>query len=350
MIHTPIPFVDLRGKTPVDLLRAYPDRARDLVRASRRSWGIWSEIASIPALPVADRLSLAWLRRHNNPYLHDIETCGELISVPGGVALNLCFEWGCTSGAWQSGETVTLLRILDWPFPDLGKYAVVALFQGRAGSFYSVTWPGMVGVFNVMAPGRFAAAINQAPMRRYGRGYAGDWLTNRLRMRRSGGLPPAHLLRQVSERAKDYPEAKEMLLKMPLAIPAIFTLAGTKPGEGCVIERLEDMAEVMELGFRPQVVTANHFNGHLDKVGYGWRPREIDSAGRYHYASGIPAHELSQEHFKWLKAPVINADTRLAILADAALPRLMVQGYEGVIPATAVFNLPAPAKEQQQAV
>ena len=34
----------------------------------------------------------------------------------------------------------------------------------RGGDFFSVTWPGYVGALTAMAPGRFAASINQAPM------------------------------------------------------------------------------------------------------------------------------------------------------------------------------------------
>ena len=36
----------------------------------------------------------------------------------------------------------------------------------RSGDFYSVTWPGYVGALTAMAPQRFAACVNQAPMRR----------------------------------------------------------------------------------------------------------------------------------------------------------------------------------------
>jgi hypothetical protein len=39
MAHTVIPFVDLRGKNTIDLLRSYPDQARDMLLASRRIYG-----------------------------------------------------------------------------------------------------------------------------------------------------------------------------------------------------------------------------------------------------------------------------------------------------------------------
>ena len=36
--------------------------------------------------------------------------------------------------------------------------------QGPAGEFFNITWPGFVGALTAMAPWRFAAAINQAPL------------------------------------------------------------------------------------------------------------------------------------------------------------------------------------------
>lgn len=42
----------------------------------------------------------------------------------------------------------------------------VARQRGVAVDFRSVTWPGFDGLLTAVAPGRFAASINQAPMRR----------------------------------------------------------------------------------------------------------------------------------------------------------------------------------------
>ena len=51
-------------------------------------------------------------------------------------------------------------------FPGLGRYAEIARMHGPAGAFDTVTWPGFVGALTACAPGRFAACINQAPLRR----------------------------------------------------------------------------------------------------------------------------------------------------------------------------------------
>jgi hypothetical protein len=239
---------------------------------------------------------------------------------------------------------------MDWPVPELGRQLMVVRQSGKAGDFYNLTWPAMSGVFTAMAPGRFSAAINQAPMRMHGLSMAGDWFKNRKIVNNEPGLPPSHLLRQVFEQAKTYDDAKKMLTETRLALPAIFVLAGVGAGEGCVIERLETTAEVAELGARQQLVASNHFNSSLTTVGQGWRPREEDSEGRYKQASDILGHDMDPTHFDWLRAPIISRRTRLCAVADASRQRLLAQGYEGVTPVTDIYNLPMEIYEQKEAV
>lgn len=340
MLKNTIPFVDLRGKTPVDLLRAYPDKASALIRASRRAFGWPSLIASYFFLGISDRKSHRWLRKAKNPYLHEIENIHDMLPGRGIYTLNLCYEWGCTSGAYLTGDNVEILRVLDWPFPALGEHVVLALQDGKAGDFYNVTWPGQTGVFQGMAPGRFAACINQAPMRRHGLGFAGDWFVNRLKTKRARGLPPAHLLRMVFEQARSYDEAKEMLCKIPLAMPVIFVLTGLKWGEGCIIERLENDAEIMELSAAQIVSASNQFHSSFARRGKGWRPRAVDSDGRYRQSTQVTLQEISQADFGWLRPPMLNPLTRLVMKADAASGRLMVQGYAGQVSATNLYITP----------
>ncbi len=350
MLKQAVPFVDLRGKTPMDLLRMFPDKAEELVMAARRTYGLPSYLASAALMPLADRISRRWLERSHNPYLPEIDAMADMLSCRGVHALNVSFEWGCTSGIWKTGGTLSLLRVLDWPFPALGRHIVIAHQEGKAGDFYNITWPGVSGVFTAMAPARFAASINQAPMRRHKRGQLLDWLTNRRMASRQLALPAAHLLRQVFERAEHYQAAKAMLIETPLAVPATFVLGGLKAGEACVIERLETRAEVIEMSADYTLHATNHFTTSLAKEGKGWRPREIDSAGRYRHAASIGGHELAQTGFGWLHAPVINANTRLCVLADPTTRRLMVQGYEGSLPVTELFHIPPSSYEHQEAV
>lgn len=338
MLKTIIPLIDLRGKSPVDLLRAYPDSARKLVLAARRIYGVWSHAASFVLLPIADRHSHKWLERTQNPFLHEIESFDTILGLRGVYALNLSYEWGCTSGAYRGEEGITMMRVLDWPFPKLGKNVLVVLQSGKAGDFYNVTWAGISGVFNAVAPKRFCAALNLAPMRRHGRSLFGNWLKNRKIACKQTGLPPSHLLRQVFEIAENYAQAKEMLTKTPIAVPAIFTLTGLNDGEGCVIERLENSAEIRELGAGQQVATSNHFH---TKLAEGTIPRPFfNSEGRFKQANSMQGYEMAEDNLAWLRAPMLNPFTRLCIVADAASGRLIVQGFEGVSTATELFTLP----------
>jgi len=350
MIKNTIQFIDLRGKTLIDLLRAYPDKAMEIINASKGMRGLASRIASKIALPYADKKSHKWLKFSYNPHLYEIESFAEILEVPGVFSLNVCYEWACTSGVYRTDETVSLLRVMDWPLPSIGKHVCVALQSSKAGEFYNVTWPGLSGVFNAMAPGRFSAALNLAPMREHQVGKLGDWIINRAMVAKESGLPPSHLLRRVFEQATSYEAAKKMLMETPIAVPAIFTLSGVSQGEGCIIERLEKKAEVIELGAGQQLSTSNHFNTALAQEGKGWRPREIDSAGRHKQGCAIHGYDLEVNHFDWLRAPIINQNTRLAIIADAATRRLVIQGFEGMATITELFNLPDESLQRREAV
>jgi hypothetical protein len=349
MLKASIPFVDLRGRTPIDLLRNYPDKARELIKASKRVYGGLSQAASMVLLPFADKRSRAWLVRSQNPYLYEIESLSEILGAAGVYALNLSYEWGCTSGVFRNGPTVSMLRVLDWPFPQLGRHVMVVLQNGKAGDFFNLTWPAMSGVFTAMAPGRFAATINLAPMRKHSMGLVGDWLKNRALVDQQNALPPPHLLRQVFEQAEDYETAKKMLSETRLAVPAIFVLSGTKEGEGCVIERLENTSEILELNASQQLTTSNHFNSSLSMVGGGWRSREPDSEGRFKQSSSFHGHDLVN-NFEWLRSPIMNRDTRLCVVMDASTRRLVAQGFEGMLQVTDVFNLPDQSHEKLKAV
>ncbi|MGH6869876.1 MAG: hypothetical protein ACREHE_00080 [Rhizomicrobium sp.] len=330
-----IPFVDLRGRTPVDLLADYPGRARALVKAATGSFGLASRAASLAALPLGDRASRKWLAKNINPYAAEIDAIAELLGRSGAHVLNVCFEWGCTGGVWDAGGSARLRRVLDWPFPRLGELAVVAQQDGPAGDFFNITWPGANGAFHAMAPGRFAAAINQAPMRRHGAGYAGDWLKNRLDAGRATGWPAAHLLRHVLETAPDYRAAKAMLSEAPLAVPAIFILSGLNARQGCVIERTESDCAIREMA-DGRVAAANHFETRL--AGGRWQARPIDSHGR---AACARALDGGGEALAWFVSPIANPNSRLVIEADAARRSLSVMGVHGATPVTNVFHLPS---------
>jgi hypothetical protein len=177
--------------------------------------------------------------------------------------------FGSTALADDTPRGPRLRRTLDWPFPGLGRLVEIVHQRGPAGAFLNVTWPGFVGVLTAVAPGRFAAAINQAPLRRRTRGRALLWLDyifNALSaLLRSGRLPPEHLLRQVFETCGTFDEARRLLENTPIARPAIFTLVGVEQGQSLVIER-----ECMTArSYADATVVANAWRN----MTAAWRPR-----------------------------------------------------------------------------
>jgi hypothetical protein len=327
-----IPLIEA---APLALLEQRRQDARALIRAAAGTFGLASRIGAALLLPVLDKASRAWLARSQNPFLPEIDAMARLLNAPGIYTFNVCFEWGCTSGVWRENGDAVLHRVMDWTFPALGEYLVVARQNGRGGEFYNFTWPGIGGVFQGLAPGRFAAAINQAPMRRHGLGAAGDWFCNRLMMRESMGLPPAHLLRQVFENAPDYAAAKNLLCETPIALPAIFSLAGLD--QGCIIERTENDFALREWA-EGGVCTANHFETQLAQQGRGWRARPIDSKGRAEAGQRLCPSDFTGD-FDWFKPPIANAHSRLVFNAKPRSGALALMGVEGAQPVTEIFRL-----------
>lgn len=222
-----------------------------------------------------------------------------------------------------------MLRTLDWPMNGLGRDVVVAYQRGDVEPYYNVTWPGFVGVLTAMAPGRFSAAINQPPMRRFSGSCWFDWLINRTGAWRKSGLPPSHLLRRVFDQCRTFGEAREMLIETPLCLPAFFTLSGASADQGCVIERLEHRAAI----HTTPASISNHWLG-FDVPG---RDRGTDSRGRLRLMETV--RDRIRDDFSWVRSPILNDKTRLAVIANAASGTLMVQGWEAESPATQVFSL-----------
>ncbi|HKH03360.1 MAG TPA: hypothetical protein VKB08_21945, partial [Bradyrhizobium sp.] len=220
----------------------------------------------------------------------------------------------------------------------------VARQTGPAGDFWNVTWPGAVGVLTATAPGRFAATINQAPLRRRTRGdllRPLDYVTNALNTYfRVRHAPPDHVLRQVFEMAPDYATAKEMLCRIPMARPVLFALAGTKCEETCLIEREETTARVIE----GEVIVANDWR----EPRHGWEERTISGItainSKNRCAALTERIAAKREPFDWVVPPVLNWATRVAVemSADGILRVVGFEpsrGWDPAIPATNMFDL-----------
>jgi hypothetical protein len=323
--HIPVIEVAAGDEPGVVTALAEPARLALLIAAGRRSYtplGLW----------FGDRRSRAWAARSTSPYAAAVVAVDRAIGRPGAFLLNYSYEWGCTTAAAAqpgSGGTV-LLRTLDWPFDGLGRALVVARRQGAAGPYLSATWPGYVGVLTALAAGRFAAAINQPPLPLPRWGKAVGWLAARVQVNRSAALPPSHLLRLACETCRDFAEAAALLRETPICLPAIFTLAGRETGQALVIERTQRAAFVPDLP-----VAANHWTGRSAPAG---RPRDRSSTARHARMTQLAAQSPTWS-LDWLRPPLLQGDTRVAVMADPRSGRLLVQGWEATGPATTVLDI-----------
>ena len=337
MTRPEIPVVDIDGPLGPETLAAHPERALRLISAATHK---------VPhtVLKALDSVSRRWLARWNHAQLREIDEVARRLARPGAYFLSVNYEWGCTCRVAPSpdGNSARLARVLDWRTQGLGRYVMAARVRAKSGPYLTMTWPGYTGVLQGMAPGRFAAALNQAPMRRPIGLFALDWAANKQRVWSRPHPTPAHLLREVFETSHDFATALHELRSRPIAAPCIYVLAGIKADEMAIIERDEERAAVRT---GPHQAT-NHWAELGERVD-GWRgtPRGIDSLGR---AAAVSAMTPDFDRdFPWLSPPVLNRLTRFAMVADAATGRLIAQGYEDEQPATAVLDLTMPAPPHQ---
>lgn len=328
-----LPVVDIRDGGPPHHARQSASKARALRDAC---------LAIFPppvlsALPVLDWAAQRWLKRSRSPYVLEIARIAEILDFSGVWLLNASYQWACTSLAREQDGVPWLARTLDWPFRGLGRHAEVARMRGTGGDFFSITWPGYVGTLTAMAPYRFAACINQAPMRRL---TSHHWLrpfdfafNTFAGWSCAGGMPPDQLLRRTFEVCDGYVAARRMLETTPVARPAIFTLVGCAGDESCVIERTET-------GFLTREADTSAANDWVPERP-GWEGRIgtrrfltssfAEAAGfsraRRETLAGFSG-SLAERGFDWVLPPVLNPYTRLAAAMCPARGILRAIGYD----------------------
>lgn len=319
-----IPFERLGRQGWDALLHRHRDRALDLIRSGR-------ELVKPIPLTALDGLSRRWAQKCDHHHYDLITRMAR--DMPNGLwFMNFCYEWGCTTRVGHEPDTglPRMLRSLDWPFDGIGRNVVMAEKDGKtARPYLAATWPGYTGVITGMKPDAFAAAINQAPLSAPIQFRAANWSIARGRVWRSRAITPGHLLEKTFEEADSFAEAKQRLCETPVALPVIFSLIGTKPGECCVIERMEREYHLRE----SDAVAANHWEGHPHRA----TARGQDSPGRA--ACLATADWPPTEAFSWVVPPVLNEDTRLAATISAAKQEFHLRGYEKDGPATMDFDL-----------
>lgn len=326
-----IPVLDYRAGGLPSYQRDGAERANRVMDAVVHGIGPAGRVGRA-FLPLADRLADRRLTAMQDPYANEVREVRRWVGRAGPIAFSLSYEFGCTSRVFDGAPPV-LFRTLDWPFRGIGGLVEIVHLPGEAGEWAMATWPGVVGCLQGTAPGRFTAALNQAPERVRG-GRAISWLASKRRVMRGRGMPPTHLLRRVFETAPDFHAACKMLETTNVAAPVIFTIAGLHPGEARVIERTEVGSAVTD-----EPAAANHFASPLDRD-QTWRARGIESHAR---RDAILGADEPPEHTA-LTAPVLNDLTRLAVTADTS-GRLIVTGFEGdrQVTARTVADWPAHA-------
>lgn len=328
-----IPLVDVRDGGPPRHALENPAKARALRDACLGSL----PRAAHPLVPSFDRISQRWLARSRSPYVDEIAAIAGALDFSGVWLLNASMQWGCTSRASAHDGLPWLLRTLDWPFHGLGHHTELAHMSGAAGGFISVTWPGYVGVLTALAPGRFAAALNQAPMWRrtrhrwlrpydYAANVLGAWMHR-------DGMPPDQLLRQAFELCDTYADARRMLERTPVVRPVIYTLVGCAVDERCVIERTETDFLTREQetsaandwlpsrpGWEGRIGTRRFLvSSFAEAAGYSCARREALAGWR---------GSLAAAGFDWVREPVLNPYTRLAVAMSPASGILRAAGYD----------------------
>jgi hypothetical protein len=316
----PIPLLDVRNGGPVAHARA---RIHAAAALRNTCLGVVAPLGR--CLAPIDRLATNWLRRSASAYRFELEHIAAILGA-GAVTLNMSYLFACTTQAYEGPDGLPRIRrTLDWPFKGLGEAVEMAWQSGPAGDFYNATWPGAVGVLSAMAPGRFCAVINQAPMLRRtsgGRvGFAYDAILNmRNALASEGGWPPDHLLRYAFETCETFEDAIRLIASEPLARPTLFTLAGVRRGEMALIERTEKDARIL----RGPVVVANDWQ----QPQAGWQARmslennELRKAAMRAVAPNAP-------RFSWVTEPVLNRLTRLAVeMSSAGDGDFVARGYE----------------------
>jgi hypothetical protein len=309
-------------------------RAR--ARALRDECVAWLPPAARLMVPAVDAMTRRWLKRSASPYVGEIAAIAAALDYSGIWFLNGCYQWGCTALAREEAGTPWLARTLDWPFPGLGRHVEIARMRGPGGAFDAVTWPGFVGVLTGSAPGRFAACINQAPLRRrtrHPRLRFGDIGLNALATGRIRFVPPDHLLRDVFETCASFSEARRRLESTPVARPVIYTLAGCRSGERCVIERTEQGFESRQ----EDTAAANDWRhsrpaweARVSSRYMFTRTYEEAAARNLSRKQGITDWNgaFARDAFAWVTAPVLNPFTRVAVEMCPGEGVLRAVGFE----------------------
>ena len=198
-------------------------QARELLISYKADLGLTRDVADFLCAAARDLV--------RPDHWSEMESLSTTLDLPvGDIALcNFYYDalkvvWGCTAFAVDASDFILHARNLDWWTENaaLARYTAVSHFiGGPAGRFTTIGWPGFIGAFSGIAPGRFAVTLNAA-----------------LSLERAQpATPVVLLLRTVLEEARSFDEAAAILSSALLPCDCLLLLTGTRSGEMVVIER-----------------------------------------------------------------------------------------------------------------
>ena len=306
--------------------------------------------AALPLVPAFDRLSRNWLERSRSPYVAEIADIAAALDLSGVWLLNASMQWGCTALAGEEDGEPWLVRTLDWPFKGLGHNTELAHMRGDSGDFFSVTWPGYVGVLTAMAPQRFAACLNQAPMWRRTRhprlrpfdftaNAVGVWSTRRLHAAGSAAAPGVRglrgLCRGAAHAGNDASLARgDLHLGRLQARTSAASSSAPRPASSRANRRPA-----------PPTIGCRRRPGWEGRIGMrrflvcSFADAAAISRARRETLAGFEG-SFAGARFDWLRPPVLNPYTRLAAAMSPARGILRATGYD-----VAGAELPVPVTQ-----
>jgi hypothetical protein len=224
--------IDLRN-SPEDRWRLTPEQKQQ----ARELLALYKEDLKVPS-DVGEFLASSARELVRADHWTELESVARLLGLPLGDAVlcNLYYDalkvvLGCTAFAVDTADGVLHARNLDWWTKSaiLSRYTTVCHFVGgAAGEFTTIGWPGFIGAFSGIAPGRFAISLNAA-----------------LSLEPATPATPVVLvLRGVLEESRSFDEALSILSAASLPSDSLLLLTGTHAGEHAVIERTPSRSAV----------------------------------------------------------------------------------------------------------
>ena len=244
----------------------------------------------------------------------------------GNLAYDLAAAVGCSTFVVDTPTGPLHARNLDWTLPGraLRDGTTAVHVEGVAvGDYWLVTWPGFFGALTAVAPGRFSVSVNYVKQPQHDT-VAAAWQAM------GGAWPVPWAVRHALDSCKSFDQAVRYLRSVPLISPVLFAVAGTKAGEGVVIERGPDDYAVRKMDGACVTVT-NHYQSEAFEDD-NLDPDELSDMLSPERDAGLRANggcrtvRDTAAAFRVLsRSRVILANTQHQVVMGAAQPMLQVR-------------------------